>query len=67
MSIVHEQLLAKAGPAVTIASATTSFVATALPVVQFIGAVVAVLVGIATFIYYALSVREKIRALRAKK
>jgi hypothetical protein len=58
----HAEQAAKAGVAVTTAGITTSFVATAMPIVQFIGAVVAVCVGLATLTYYLLQIREKLRA-----
>lgn len=65
--MIAEQFIAKAGPPVTIAASTTSFVATAMPIVQLVGAVIAVLVGLATFTYYALLVREKILVWQASR
>lgn len=50
---------AKIGVAVSGASTTASFVATALPVVQFIAACIGVLVGLATLVYYIKQIRRK--------
>lgn len=65
--MMTEQLIQKAGPPVTAVGVTTGFVATAMPILQVTGAVIGVLVGIATLTYYVLMVIEKIEARRAKK
>jgi len=57
--MITEQMIAKAGPPVSVAATATSFVATALPVVQFIAACIGVLVGCATLIYYIKQIRKK--------
>lgn len=63
--MIQEQL-AKVGVAVTGSSTGITFWAAALPVVQFIAAVVAVLVGVVTGTYYVLAAVEKYRNLRKK-
>ena len=57
--MIAEQFIAKAGPPVAVSATVTSFIATALPVVQFIAACVGLLVGLATLIYYVKQIRKK--------
>lgn len=55
-----------AGIAVTGVSTGTTFVAQAMPYVQFFAACVAAAVGCATLVYYTLAGIEKWRNLRKK-
>lgn len=64
--MMTEQLIQKAGPPVTAVGLGTSFLS-AIPIIQAIGVVVGVIVGILTAAYYGLLVWEKIEARRAKK
>lgn len=57
--MIHTEQVAKAGVVVSSSATVTSFVATALPVVQFIAACIGVCVGIATLIYYIKQIRKK--------
>jgi membrane associated rhomboid family serine protease len=61
MNFYHFQTetVARIGAGVTGSSIFMSFMATALPVVQFIAAVVGVAVGIATFVYYVKRIRKE--------
>jgi hypothetical protein len=59
---MQEQTIAKVGTVVTGASVATSFVAQAMPIVQFIAACIGVLVGAASLVYWVLQIREKLRA-----
>lgn len=61
------QIKAAAGGATTIASAGIGFMQGLDPYVAFGAKVIAVAVGLATFVYYVLACIEKIRGLRAKK
>lgn len=65
--MIHHEIAARTGVVVTGAGVTTSFVATAMPYVQLAAAVIGVLVGCATFIYYVMAGIEKWRGLRKKK
>lgn len=57
--MISETLIAKTGTGVTGASILTTFIATALPVVQFIAACIGVCVGVATLVYYIKQIRKK--------
>jgi hypothetical protein len=58
--MIHEQTVKTiAGTAVTGGSVVTSFVAAALPIVQFVAACIGVCVGLATLIYYIKLIRKK--------
>lgn len=59
--ILHMQAAttAKVGSGVTGAAVVTSFIATALPIVQFIAACIGVCVGVATLVYYIKMIRKK--------
>ncbi len=56
---VQSETAARIGAGVTGASTVTSFVTTALPIVQFIAAVVGVAVGLATLVYYIKRIRKE--------
>lgn len=64
--MIEHPLAAKTGVAVTGTATFTAFVATALPYVQLLAAVIGVMVGCATLVYYVLAGIEKWRALRKK-
>lgn len=61
------QIKAAAGGATTIASAGVGFMQGLDPVLAFGAKLIAVAVGLATFVYYVLACIEKIKGLRAKK
>jgi hypothetical protein len=63
---LHHEVAAKVGVATTGAATATTFVATAMPYIQFFAAVIAALVGCATLVYYVLAGIEKWRNLRKK-
>lgn len=62
----RSEIAARAGVGVTGAGVGTSFIAQALPYVQFTAAIIALLVGCATLAYYVLAGVEKWRNLRNK-
>lgn len=64
--MIQTEQVARIGAGVTGVSTATTFYATALPAVQFFAACIGVCVGVATFIYYAIAIIEKIRNLRKK-
>ncbi len=56
---IQSEQAAKAGIALSSTATVTSFVATALPVVQFVAACIGVLVGLATLVYYIKRIRKE--------
>jgi hypothetical protein len=65
--VAHPELTAAAGGATTITSAAVSFMDGLDPYLAFGAKAIAVMVGIATFTYYVLSIIEKLRNLRKNK
>lgn len=57
--MIDPHTLAKIGTGTTTASVVTTFLATAMPVVQFLAACVGLAVGVVTFIYWVKQLRKK--------